>query len=106
MVVAKHFSRAKMKTMAELGACPKCARVRQPGEDACARCGLLVTRWDGFVPDVSPHPLVDAAWEALLASWEDDGAHKRFLELSVSAGALDLAAARYRAVAVDPARAA
>jgi hypothetical protein len=57
------------------------------------------------VPDVSSHPVVDDAWTALLATWQDEHAHKRFLEATATAGALDLAAARYRSVVDDPERA-
>ncbi|HZS41138.1 MAG TPA: hypothetical protein VFF06_30120 [Polyangia bacterium] len=76
--------------------CPKCQHERRPGDDACRRCGLLVSRWESFTDAVTPHPAIDAAWEALQSSWEDADAHRRFLELCAGADGLDLAAAHYR----------
>lgn len=79
--------------------CPKCQRERRPGEDACARCGLLVTRWEGFeveVPNLPPGDPVGRAWAALEGSWQDDAAHKRFLEQAATFDELDVAAAFYR----------
>ena len=75
--------------------CPKCERERRPGEDACARCGLLVSRWAGFSNDLPSHPVLDALWGKVEEAWEDDTRHARFLEEAAAAGALDLAAARY-----------
>jgi hypothetical protein len=80
----------------ELTACPKCQRERRPGDSACPRCGLVVTRWSGWVATVSAHPVVDDGWRTLRESWEDDAAHRRFLEACAGVDALDLAAARYR----------
>lgn len=79
--------------------CPKCQRERRPGEDACARCGLLVTRWEGFSEDVAKLEPVDAAWEALKREWHDEDAHRRFLDLSAQVSGLDVAAAHYRRAA-------
>ncbi len=76
--------------------CPKCQRERRPAEDACARCGLAVARWESFTDGVTPHPAIDAAWTDLDARWSDADAHRRFLELAASADALDLAAAHYK----------
>jgi hypothetical protein len=76
--------------------CPKCQRERLPAEDSCARCGLLVTRWEGFAAEEPTHPALEEPWEKLVASWQDDEAHARFLELAASVDGLDVAAARYR----------
>jgi hypothetical protein len=76
--------------------CPKCQRERKPGEDACARCGLLVARWEGFVLELPSVPEVDAAWKQLQDVWHEADAHRRFLEQASSLDALDVAAARYR----------
>jgi hypothetical protein len=76
--------------------CPKCQHERKPGEDACARCGLLVARWAGFVVELPSVPQVDAAWQALQAEWPEPEAHRRFLEQASACDALDVAAARYR----------
>lgn len=67
-----------------------------PGEDACARCGLLVARWDGFAVEDPSHPALEEPWRALEASWTEDKAHSAFLELAATADALDVAAAKYR----------
>ena len=77
-------------------ACPKCQRERIPGEDACARCGLLVTRWEGFALEEPSHPALEEPWQKLEASWHDEGEHARFLELAATVDGLDVAAARYR----------
>ncbi len=67
-----------------------------PGEDACARCGLLVTRWEGFAAEEPTHPALDEPWDKLVADWHSDDAHARFLELAAAVDGLDVAAARYR----------
>jgi hypothetical protein len=82
--------------------CPKCQRERMPAppgkEDACARCGLLVARWDGFKVEIPSLPPLDAAWADLQNRWADDDAHRKFLDLAADLGGLDLAAAHYRTV--------
>jgi hypothetical protein len=86
--------------MAIAAACPKCQRERRPGEDACARCGLVVTRWEGFAAvsvGLAGHPLLDGLWAAVEADWNDGAAHERFLDQAASARRLDVAAARYGA---------
>jgi len=77
-------------------ACPKCQRERMPGEDACARCGLLVARWEGFAVEEPTHPALEEPWKKLEASWSDDAAHSAFLELAATVEGLDVAAAKYR----------
>jgi hypothetical protein len=77
-------------------ACPKCHTERRPGESACARCGLLVVRWESYRDEVAPCPPVDEAWAALQTRWDDDAAHRHFLEAASRADALDLAARHYR----------
>jgi hypothetical protein len=83
-------------TARDLSVCPKCQRARKPGEDSCARCGLLVTRWEGFQLTLPSLPPVDAAWTRLASEWEDEAAHKRFLELAAQHDGLDVAAALYQ----------
>src|SRR4051812_13463338 len=77
-------------------ACPKCQRERTPGEDACARCGLLVARWEGFAFAEPTHPALEEPWKTLEASWGDDAAHTAFLELAATVEGLDVAASKYR----------
>jgi hypothetical protein len=55
-----------------------------------------VARWEGFALDVPTHPALDQPWAELVAAWDDDSAHARFLEAAATADALDVAAARYR----------
>ncbi len=76
--------------------CPKCQRERLPGEDACARCGLLVSRWEGFVIAEPTLEALDQPWAELQARWGDAQQHARFIDLAASLDALDVAAARYR----------
>ncbi|HEY6879220.1 MAG TPA: hypothetical protein VI299_14440 [Polyangiales bacterium] len=53
----------------------------------------------------SSEATIEAAWEALEASWNDDAAHRRFVALCSARGSLAEAGARSRAVAEgDPAR--
>ena len=77
-------------------ACPKCQRERLPGVDACARCGLLVARWEGFAVEEPSHPALEEPWRKLEAAWNDDKAHSAFLELAATVDGLDVAAAKYR----------
>lgn len=77
-------------------ACPKCRRERIPGEDACARCGLLVARWEGFTAEEPSHPALEAPWDKLQSAWSDEAAHGAFLELAAAVDGLDVAAAKYR----------
>lgn len=76
--------------------CPKCQRERVPGEDACARCGLLVARWEGFAVADPAHPALEEPWAKLEQAWGDDAAHSAFLELAATVDGLDVAAAKYR----------
>jgi hypothetical protein len=82
--------------MREQVACPKCGRERRPGEEACARCGLRTALWDGWREEMPSIPALDEAWEKLQHEWEDERAHRRFLEQAAQLDALDLAAAHYR----------
>src|SRR6476659_5035258 len=77
-------------------ACPKCQRERLPGEDACARCGLLVARWEGFAVEEPTHPALEEPWQKLEAAWGDEKAHTAFLELAAAVEGLDVAASKYR----------
>jgi hypothetical protein len=78
--------------------CPKCQRERLPGKNACVRCGLLVTRWEGFAVVEPTLPALDEPWAELERKWEDAEAHHRFLDLAATLDGLDVAAARYRRI--------
>src|SRR3954468_22248237 len=81
--------------------CPKCQRIRQPGQDACAQCGLLVTRWESFKLEVPSLEPVDKAWSDLQPQWTEDEAHKRFLDLAAQFDGLDVAAALYKKRSIE-----
>ena len=42
------------------------------------------------------HPALEEPWQKLQASWHEDAAHTRFLELAATVDGLDVAAAKYR----------
>ena len=44
---------------------------------------------------------LEAAWETVLESWDDDDAHRKLIALCQSFGRLDFAGAHYRAIAND-----
>ncbi len=78
--------------------CPKCGEGRRQGKLACPRCGLSLSYWDKFSPPpITPSALLAAAWQQLLASWEDEAAHRKLLDLAANQHELDTAAALYRA---------
>jgi len=45
---------------------------------------------------------IETAWEEVLAQFDDEAAHKRFLTLAAGLGALGEAGRRYRAIKDDP----
>lgn len=75
--------------------CPKCHREALPGESACARCGLLVARFDLFRESGDP-PELESAWRECAAAWDDAAAHDRALSAAMRAECLPLLARRYR----------
>ncbi len=84
-------------------ACPKCGRASAPGEEACARCGLLIANFTAFAATVAPEPPeLASAWQAAEAAWGEDGAHERLLGLATAHGFLPQLARRYRDRGDDP----
>jgi hypothetical protein len=109
---------------AEPPTCPKCGHVAAlpcgvggggnagEGGAACPRCGLLTARFAAFVDEPEAHPVLDARWAALSArlpragvagsavasggAWEDEAAHREFVDEAARQGGLDIAAQRYR----------
>ncbi len=79
--------------------CPKCGAPRTDRPD-CPRCGLVFERWNPAA-GLELVPALEAAWEELLDSYEDEAAHERFLDTAHDLGRLDLAAAYYRARAAE-----
>jgi anti-sigma-K factor RskA len=65
------------------------------GEAACARCGLLVERWDGFAVSEDPPGLAEQ-WAECVAKWDDAERHDRAVVTAMGAAALPQLARRYR----------
>ncbi len=87
-----------------LATCPKCARPREPAEAACARCGLVVTRWIDFAREqaAAEPPELGPLWERAAAAWDDPAAHDKLLAVATELGVLPSLARRYRGRAGDP----
>jgi hypothetical protein len=48
---------------------------------------------------------LDQAWSEVIADWQDERTHKRFIALCLSAGRLDFAGGRYRKISdTDPSK--
>ena len=83
--------------------CPKCSRGRQAHEHACARCGLLVSRFAAHrhaQSAIDPAGLA-ALWGECVAAWDTAVLHDRYLDEARRLEALPLAARRYRKHLVD-----
>lgn len=94
---------AQVVAPASTDRCPRCG-AELAGAEACGRCGLARRFHDRFAQATVLPAELAAEWEAVLAAWEDAGRHAVFLERCAQAGALDLAAARYRPLAEDAVR--
>lgn len=77
--------------------CPKCGTA-QPDADACRRCGLAARHFAAFVPDAPAPgtPALLAAWDGLLAAWDDPKQHDGFIALAQAENRLDFAASCYK----------
>jgi hypothetical protein len=84
--------------------CPRCG-AETAERDACARCGLRREHRERFAADTTLPPGLAEKWADVLARWDEPAVHAIFLEECAQAEALDLAAARYRTQAGDPAHA-
>ena len=96
MIDDMHDAKPQLGIVAAATVCPKCGYERPGGADACPRCGLLVSRWSGYLAPSLEHPALDVLWAKVEADWDDDGPHARFLDQAATLGALDVAAAHYR----------
>jgi hypothetical protein len=76
--------------------CPKCRRPRGREEWACARCGLLASRFRRLRAEHAHTHEIDDAWSAALRRWEDPAAHDRVLDLATGLRTLPELARRYR----------
>jgi hypothetical protein len=76
------------------GHCPKCLAPR--GEDAliCPRCGLVYANF--VAAEHRPSAPLGEAWVGLLAHWDDEARHERFLQLALARGELAGAGRLYR----------
>ena len=84
--------------------CPRCGAETE-GRDACVRCGLGRQHRERFATETALPPGLSKRWDAVLGAWDDAGVHAVFIETCAQAEALDLAAARYRALRSEPERA-
>ncbi len=66
-----------------MSSCPKCFRPASDTDVACARCGLLRSRFATFNVQIPPHPILDPLWQEALGDWDEPQRH----------GALSVAAA-------------
>lgn len=83
--------------------CSRCQRSSEPGELACARCGLLVERFAGFRADADDPPELAPLWHECCAAWCDEPAHDRLLVSATNLAALPALARRYRErLSADP----
>lgn len=78
--------------------CPKCDAARAGAAPACPRCGLSADRMDGYAAarDADVPAAVAAAWERVVASWDEPAGHDALLALISQHGAYAWGAARYR----------
>ena len=83
--------------------CPRCG-AELAGAEACVRCGLARRFHERFAESTALSGDLATAWDHVLAGWDEAARHALFLERCAQAGALDLAAARYRPLAEDPQR--
>jgi hypothetical protein len=79
-------------------ACPKCGTPQKAGAAACTSCGLAVDRWPSFSAerDEKATPDARAAWERVLARWDDESRHEALFAVISARGEYSWAAGRYR----------
>jgi hypothetical protein len=80
-------------------ACAKCAAALADGAVACARCGLVVANAGAFVArgEREAPAALRAAWERVLAAWDDPERHADFVHEAALASQLPWASRQYRA---------
>lgn len=79
--------------------CPKCSHPAKPSDTACARCGLLRSRWACWDGRPAPHPVLDPLWERALLDWQDERRHQALASVVTSDWmALSALSQRYRLV--------
>ncbi|MBF5041740.1 hypothetical protein FGE12_05010 [Aggregicoccus sp. 17bor-14] len=76
------------------GHCPKCLARRREGSEVCAACGLA---YANFRPEEHrPSGPLGEAWVELLAHWDEEARHERFVQLALARGELAGAGKLYR----------
>jgi hypothetical protein len=76
------------------GHCPKCLARRAEDGLICPACGLV---YANFRPEEHrPSGPLGEAWVALLAHWDEEGRHERFVQLALARGELAGAGRLYR----------
>ena len=65
-------------------ACPKCGRECRLSDVACARCGLLRSRWPTFRSQVAKHPVLDPLWKAAEGSWDEPARHEALHKIAAT----------------------
>ena len=78
--------------------CPKCGAAVKAGAAACASCGLAASRMSTFKSerDLAVPTEIRAAWDKVLAKWEEDAGHDALFKLVAARGEYGWAAGRYR----------
>jgi hypothetical protein len=91
---AAQLARAEDPFAPPPGHCPKCLAPRPEDSLICTRCGLV---YANFRPEAHrPSAPLGEAWVALLASWDDEERHQRFVQLALARGELAGAGRLYR----------
>ena len=76
------------------GHCPKCLARRHEGVEVCAACGLA---YANFRPEEHrPSGPLGEAWVDLLAHWDEEPRHERFVQLALARAELAGAGRLYR----------
>lgn len=76
------------------GHCPKCLAPRDEDGLICPRCGLVYANF--IAAEHRPSAPLGEAWVELLAHWDDEPRHERFLQLALARGELAGAGRLYR----------
>lgn len=77
--------------------CAKCDTALREGAEACPACGLAVAKMASYAEkEAQVSEPLQAAWDAVLESWDDEARHDKLFALVAEAGEYTWAAARYR----------
>jgi uncharacterized Zn finger protein (UPF0148 family) len=77
--------------------CAKCGTALRDGAEACPSCGLAVAKMASYAEkEAQVGAPIKAAWDAVLASWDDEARHEALFKRIAESGEYTWAAARYR----------